>query len=85
MATDPEGVFTSLSQEAGRLRMAPELDPADRSRLLAELAVVARDASRRSSAAHTAEVHARAVQAEQQSRRELHQNLVTRKHRSTDN
>lgn len=78
MATDPEGVYTSLSQEAARLRVAPELDPADRARLLVQLGTVAREASRRSSAAHTAAVHAREVQAEQQSRRELHQSLVTR-------
>ncbi|HVU90023.1 MAG TPA: hypothetical protein VHD36_22010, partial [Pirellulales bacterium] len=57
MGTDPEGVVAALSQEAARLRVAPELDPADRQRLLAQLAVVAREASRRSSAAHQSAVH----------------------------
>jgi hypothetical protein len=78
MATDPEGAYASLVQEAARLRVAPELDPADRARLLEQLGAVAREAARRSSAAHTAAVHARDVQAEQQSRRDLHQSLVTR-------
>ncbi len=78
LGTDPEGVVTSLSQEAARLRVAPELDPADRSRLLAKLGAVAREASRRSSAGHQSAVRAQEVQTEQQSRRDLHQNLVTR-------
>ncbi|HEY4312900.1 MAG TPA: hypothetical protein VGN12_25845 [Pirellulales bacterium] len=78
LATDPEGVRATLAQEAARVRIAPELDPVDRTRLLGSLQSVSREAARRSSTAHTAAVHAQEVQAEHQARRQLHQNLAKR-------
>ena len=43
MATDPEGVMASLAAESARVRLAPELNPADRDRLLAYLFAASRE------------------------------------------
>ncbi len=78
LATDPEGVVASLAAESARVRVAPELNPADRDRLLAYLFAASREASRRSSSAHMSAVHGQDVQAEQRARRDLHRELTAR-------